>query len=440
MVKKACLLGALSILLASCVTVAPPPPNLYIENLPQSLVTPLTLEERIQMEEAWDTLRQGRLDRAEKAFLRLGPLSPLYAVGLGYVSLLQDNFPAAEEYFKLAVKETSGSLLAHLGLVQLYQKTGEEDKAFNALREVLKIEPLNSWAKEGYESLKAQKTKQAVASAREAAAKGDVETAKESYLKALHYSPESVEIHLALAGLYRSENKIPSALVHLKAAAAGAPDNIEALQMYAATLAEAKQYDRSLDVYQRVLELDSGNQEARQQVEVLKNKLGIVELPSRYNEIPLAASVTREDIAALLAVKLKDVLEETAAQPPIIIDISASWASKFILKVTSLGLLEVHSNHAFQPKRTVTRAELAETLFRVIQYLEGKGHRFIHQMPPGRIQAQDVTPDHFYYQPISQILSYQIMELYTDKTFRPDQPVPGPEAVKTIDILLALVR
>lgn len=440
MVKKACPLGALSILLASCVTIAPPPPNMYIENLPQSLVTPLTLEERLQMQEAWDYLRQGRLDRAEKAFLRLDPSSPLYAVGLGYVSFLQDNFPAAEENFKLALEETPGSLLANLGLVQLYQKTGEEDKAFNALREVLKIEPLNSWAKAGYESLKVQKTEQAMASAREAAAKGDVETAKESYLRALHYSPDSVEIHLALAGLYKSEDRISSALVHLKAAAAVAPDNIEALQMYAAALAEAKQYDRSLDVYQKVLELDSGNQEARRQVDVLKNKLGIVELPSRYKEIPLSAAVTREDIAALLAIKLKDLLEESAAQPPIMIDISASWASKFILKVTSLGLLEVHSNHAFQPKRTMTRAELAETLIRVIQYLEGKGHRFIRQIPPGRIQVQDVTPDHFYYQPISQILSYQVMELYPDKAFRPDQPVPGPEAVKTIDILLALAR
>jgi tetratricopeptide (TPR) repeat protein len=440
LVKKACRLGALSILLVSCVTVAPPPPNLYIENLPQSLVTPLTLEERIQMEEAWDFLRQNRPDKAEKAFLRLGPASPLYAVGLGYVSLLLEDFPAAEENLKLALTETPGSLLAHLGLAQLYQKTGEEDKAFNALREVLKVDPLNSWAREGYEGLKLQKTEQAVASAREAAARGENETAKESYLKALHYSPESVEIHLALAGLYKSENKIPSALVHLKAAIEGAPDNIEALQMYAATLAEAKQYDRSLDVYQRVLELDSENQAARQQVEELKNKLGIVELPSRYNEIPLATAVTREDIAALLAVKLRDVLAETSVQPPIIVDISASWASKYILKVTTLGLLMVHSNHAFQPKRTVTRAELADTLYRTIQYLESKGHRFIHQIPPNRIQVQDVTPDHIYFQPINQIISYQVMELYPDKTFRTDQPVPGTEAVKAIDILLALAR
>lgn len=440
MVIKAVRLGALSILLASCVTVAPPPPNLYIESLPQSLVTPLTLEERIQMSEAWESVKQGRTDRAEKAFLRLGPESPVYAVGLGYVSLLREDFSAAEEWLKLAITENLASLLAHLGLVQVYQKMEDDDKAFNELREVLKIDPLNSWAREGYESLKAQKTEEAVSSARQAAAKGDNETARESYLKALHYSPESVDIHLALAALYKSENKIPNTLVHLKAAAAAAPDNAEALQKYAAALAEAKQYDRSLDFYQRVLELDSGNEEARRQVEELKNKLGIAELPSRYNDIPVSSAITREDLAALLAVKLREVLTETAAQPPIIIDISASWASRYIVKVASLGLLMVHSNHAFQPKRTITRAELAETLFRTIQYLERKGHKFIHQIPPNRIQALDVTPDHFGYQPITQILSYQVMELYPDKTFRPGQPVPGPEASKTIDILLALTR
>jgi len=490
LVIKAVRLGALSILLASCVTVAPPPPNLYIESLPQSLVTPLTLEERIQMSEAWESVKQGRTDRAEKAFLRLGPESPVYAVGLGYVSLLREDFTAAEEWLKLAITENLASLLAHLGLVQVYQKMEDDDKAFNELREVLKIDPLNSWAREGYESLKAQKTEEAVSSARQAAAKGDNETARESYLKALHYSPESVDIHLALAALYKSENKIPNTLVHLKAAAAkgdnetaresylkalhyspesvdihlalaalyksenkipntlvhlkaaaaAAPDNAEALQKYAAALAEAKQYDRSLDFYQRVLELDSGNEEARRQVEELKNKLGIAELPSRYNDIPVSSAITREDLAALLAVKLREVLTETAAQPPIIIDISASWASRYIVKVASLGLLMVHSNHAFQPKRTITRAELAETLFRTIQYLERKGHKFIHQIPPNRIQALDVTPDHFGYQPITQILSYQVMELYPDKTFRPGQPVPGPEASKTIDILLALTR
>jgi tetratricopeptide (TPR) repeat protein len=206
-------------------------------------------------------------------------------------------------------------------------KNGEEDEEFNALREVLKLDPLNSWAKEEYGNLKSQKTDEATAAARDAAAKGDATAAEESFLRALHYSPESVEIHLALAGLYLREDKISNALVHLKAAADGDPENVEALRMYAATLAEDRQYERSLDVYQRVLEIDGSHQEARKQVEVLKDKLGIIELPSRYNEIPLAAELTREDMAALLAVRLRDILTETPAQPPIIVDISASWAS-----------------------------------------------------------------------------------------------------------------
>ncbi|MEW5900926.1 MAG: hypothetical protein AB1715_05635, partial [Acidobacteriota bacterium] len=112
----------LSALLTSCVPVLPPPPNLYIENLPQDMVTPLTLEERILMEEAWDYLRQGRTDKAERAFLRLGQASPLYFVGLGYVALIQENIPAAEENFSQEVRDNPGSLLGRLGLAQVYQK------------------------------------------------------------------------------------------------------------------------------------------------------------------------------------------------------------------------------------------------------------------------------------------------------------------------------
>ncbi|MBN2409491.1 MAG: S-layer homology domain-containing protein [Candidatus Aminicenantes bacterium] len=440
MVRHACGLGIIAVLLVSCVTVAPTPPNLYIENLPQSLVTPLTLEERIQMQEAWDYLRQGWLDKAERAFLRLGPESPLYDLGLGYVFLLRDDFSSAEGYFRLAIEENPGSLLAHLGLTQLYQKTGDEDKIFNALREVLKIEPANFWAKEGYESLKIRKTERAIEAARAAIARGETESGKESYLRALHYSPESIPAHLALARLYRDEERLSSALVHLKAASSIEPDNIGILSAYAETLTEAREYEQSLEIYQRILGLDAEDKLAQERIETLRNRLGIVEIPSLYNAIPLAPAITREDLAALLAVKLKDVLGETSSQPPIIVDISTSWASKFILKASSLGLLEVYPNHAFQPKRNVTREDLAMTLLKVIHHLEGQGHRFIPQIPLEMIEIQDIVPDHYSYRTVRQILSYQIMELYPDKTFRPTLTVSGADAVRTFDILLALVR
>jgi tetratricopeptide (TPR) repeat protein len=440
LVKKASLPICLLFILGACVTVAPPPPNLYIEGLPQSMTADLTLEERIRAEEAWGYLREGWIYKAERSFLRLGENSPLYYVGFGYIALIEGSYETAEQQFNLALQNRPNFLLARLGLAQLYQKTEDDDRAFDELAKILEIDPQNSWARNAFDELKASQTEKAAASAAEALASGDTEKAKSEYLRALHFSPDAAEIHLALAGIYQQEKKPSSAIVHLKAAAEGEPGNTKILAAYAATLAETGEYERSLDIYEKILEIDRGNKEVLQQVESLKNKLGIYDLPSRYNEIPLAEAITREDLSALLAVKLGNALGEPGTQPPIIVDISASWASKFILKVTSFGLLDVYSNHTFQPRRALTRAELAETLTRVIRRLEQKGHRFMPQVSPQRIQISDVTPEHYYYQPIIQILSYQIMELSADRTFGPERPVSGLEAIRTIDILLALTR
>ena len=427
------------ILLISCATVPPPVPTLYIEDLPQSVTATLTLEERIVAEDAWDSLQIGRGDRAARTLARLGEGSPLYFVGLGYAYFLQERLLEAEQSFQAALVESPDLTLAYLGLAQLYQQVGQEDQAFNALREVLKREPGHPWARPEYEKLKEKKTRDTIAVAEMAQAQGDSARAKESYLKALHYSPDSVDAHLAIAEIYKREGLLSSALVHLKAAAAIDPRNKRLLEKYAETLADSKQYERSLEVYENLLELDKGSKRIQGKIENLKNQLGIYELPSRYHEIPLAISLTREDLAALLAVELRDYLGEPATQPPIIIDISTSWASKFILKVTSLGLLDVYSNHSFQPRKDVTRAELAEALFRVIQNLEEKGYRVIRQIPIEMIQVKDVSLENYYYPAILQILAYQVMELFPDMTFRPDQPLSGQEAIKIVDVLLALI-
>ena len=57
--KKVGLPLGLCVLLASCVPAPPPPPNLYLENLPQSLTGAMELEERIQTQDAWNLIRDG---------------------------------------------------------------------------------------------------------------------------------------------------------------------------------------------------------------------------------------------------------------------------------------------------------------------------------------------------------------------------------------------
>ncbi|MBM3284268.1 MAG: tetratricopeptide repeat protein [Candidatus Aminicenantes bacterium] len=440
MVKKIELLCVLFLLTAACATIPPPPPTFYLESLPQSLTIAMTLEERILAEEAWDFIRQGRADKAGKTLSRLSPESPLYYVGFGYIAFLSEDLQSAEAYFQSAASEFPELTLARIGLAQVYERTGEEDKAFNELREILKLNPQHPWAREEYEAMKTKKTQEAVEEAKSALSEGNPGKGKEAYLRALHYSPEFVPAHAALAELYMKEKRLSNALVHLQAAHSIEPGNRKLLENYAATLEQAGQYEKSLEAYEKLFELDTSDKRIQDRIESIKNRLGIYEIPSRYTEIPLATAVTREEVAALVAVKLREVLAEPAPQPPIIVDISASWASRFILKVTALGLLDVYANHSYQPRKPVTRAEMADLVSRIIKHLEGRGYRFIRQIPMERIQVQDVTPEHVCYLPIIQVLSYQVMELFPDKSFRPDLTLAGHEAIRIMDILLALVR
>ncbi len=440
MVKKASIVFLLLTGLWSCATYQAPPPSLYIGSLPPSIVAELTLEERILAEEVWTDLKQGRGSRAEKTVFRLGMDSPIYNVGLGYINFLANKMQSAEKFFRLALQERPELALAHAGLAQIYQKSGRDDQAFAALREVLKTEPDNPWAKQEYETLKNRKMEEVQEEARTSLAEGDTKRAKAALLKALYYSPQHTESHLTLADIYIKENKLQNALVHMKAATTSDPGNKEILKKYAETLLEAGQNTKGLAIYEQLLKLDPQNKEAQDQIQSLRKKLGIFELPSKYESIPSSDAITREEMAALLAVKFKGIVDEMTDSPPIIIDISASWASKFILQITSLQIMGIYPNHTFQPKKTVTRAEMANTLSQFTAYLEKKGYKFIQQIPPDRIEISDVSAQNYYYQPILKMLSYNIMELSLDRAFEPDSTLSGEQTIKLLDIILALIK
>jgi tetratricopeptide (TPR) repeat protein len=259
-------------------------------------------------------------------------------------------------------------------------------------------------------------------------------------LKALYYSPRATEPHLALAKIYNAENKPKNALVHLKAAYSNKTKDKEILEVYGETLFLADESSKSLEMYENLLELDPKNQKAKERIEILKNRLGIFELPSQFNAIPLSDAVTKEQMAAILDIKFKSIIESPPGKPPIIIDISTSWASKYIVKISSLGILDVYPNHTFQPKKIINRAEMTETISRLINILKKKGYRFIVQIPPEKIQISDISRDNFYYQPIIKLISYNLMSLSPGRKFNPDRPVSGQEAIKLLDIILALIK
>ncbi len=87
-------------------------------------------------------------------------------------------------------------------------------------------------------------------------------------------------------------------------------------------------------------------------------------------------------MAALIGVQFREVLGDLNPKPPVIVDITTSWAQRYIVKAAALDVMEVYSNHTFQPKKTMNRAELAETLVRLIDVL--KKERGQHPAPDPR--------------------------------------------------------
>jgi tetratricopeptide (TPR) repeat protein len=236
------------------------------------------------------------------------------------------------------------------------------------------------------------------------------------------------------------ENKPQNALTHLRTASSNEPNNREILKKYGEALFQAEQYTKSLEIYEKLLDLEPQSEEIKEKIETLKNRLGIFELPSQYNSIISREAVSREEIAALLSVQFKEILGEPPTKPQIIIDIATSWASKFILHITSFKIMEVYPNHTFLPKKIVTRAEMAKILLQLINYLRKKGYRFIQQIPLEMIQISDVPPDNYYYEPIIQMVSYDIMDLSAERSFNPDLPVSGTESTKLLNIILTLIK
>ena len=440
MVKKILLVAAFAALTWSCATFEPLPPAFYMEDLPQSLTTEMTLEQRIAAEEAWKDLQTGRSERAGKGFARLGSGNLVAHLGRGFLALQDQDVQAAEQGFKEALKLDPRLVLARVGLAQVALARGDEDQAYSQYREILKLEPDHGWAKPRFEALREKRIEEFTAEGRRAAEIGDAEGAKKAYLSALFYSPESIEANLELARIYRQEKNAASAALHYRAASAGASKDKAILKEFAETLYEDGQFGRSLDIYELLAEASPKDKAVRERIESLKNRLGIYELPSLYNNIPASTAISREEMAALVAVKFGKVLDGGETTPPILVDIATSWASRFILKATALGIMESYENHTFLPKKIINRAELAETLVRLINFLKNKGYRFTSQMAPDRVQISDVPPENYFHAPIVQIVAYQILDLGPQRTFRPDAVVGGKEAVGALDIVLELMK
>jgi Tfp pilus assembly protein PilF len=440
MVKRAAVIGLALLAAWSCASVPTAPPAFYVEELPAAAAMRLRLDDRIAAEDAWDALKAGRPDQAKRYLMKLGTANPVREAGLAYADLLAGNIPAAEARFNSSLAGSPDMTPSRVGLAQIYESRREREKTFDEYREILKREPAHRWAGPRFVSLRNDLVKGSTADAREALVSGNRETAKREFLKVLSFDPQAADAHLELARIYQQEKNTPDALVHFKAALEGRPEDKALMREYAEFLTESGELGQSLDVLEKLAAAEPKDAAVTKRVEEVKAKLGVYELPSQYDGIPALEAVTREDLAALIGVKFADALEAPGRQTEILVDISVSWAQRYIVQVASLEIMSVADNHTFQPRRIINRAELADAAVRLIGVLQTRGAKFVPLVETRRIQIADVSIGSFYYPSITRALAYQIMSLTPDRMFEPEKTVSGEEAIRIMDIIHGLAK
>jgi len=152
-----------------------------------------------------------------------------------------------------------------------------------------------------------------------------------------------------------------------------------------------------------------------------------------FREIQVSESLTREQLAALLAVYFPE-LGQYRASDEVIADVQQSWAQSAIRLVVGVGLLDSMANHTFQPARTVTRGEFAAVLARLTR---------LFSLPASAaplIRPLDVVPDSTLYLELQPALGYGLMTLDNAGNFNVRDVVRGGEAVNIAEKLHRLLR
>src|SRR5262249_62354036 len=85
-------------------------------------------------------------------------------------------------------------------------------------------------------------------------------------------------------------------------------------------------------------------------------------LPAEFRALTSAPQITRGDLAALIGIRLEDILQQAPRTAEVITDTTGHWASAWITEVVAAAVMPPFDNHTFQPRAAVRRVDLAQAV------------------------------------------------------------------------------
>ncbi len=139
--------------------------------------------------------------------------------------------------------------------------------------------------------------------------------------------------------------------------------------------------------------------------------------------------VTRAEVAAMLTRVLVDDIHKNVANNVTFSDIeSDAWYTGYVNEATNKGLFKGFADGTFRPNKAISRAELAKVIANYNQ---------VDSSEMGVVEQHFSDIDgHWAQCEINALGRNGISNGYSDKTFKPDQPISRSEAVKMINHML----
>jgi tetratricopeptide (TPR) repeat protein len=411
---------------------APLYPDFIFPLAPADLGTPATHERHTA---GWLWLQAGDLKAAERNFAASLQLTPGFypsEAGLGWVDLARRNHQGAATHFDRAVAANPRYVPALVGRGEALLAMGNRQMALESFEAAVAADADLAPLRSRIEVLRFRGLQEDVAEARRAAEAGRLAEARAAYEQAIAASPQSPFLFRELADVERRAGDLTAALAHAQKAAELEPTEPRNL-LVAGQIYEAQgELARAVEAYESALALEP-NAAIEARTDGLREKILLAAMPPQFLQIEGSPGVSRAQLAALLGVRLDDLLERaprgTAA---LITDTRGSWASPWIHLVTRSGVMEIYPNHTFQPDTAVRRADLAQAASRVLSLIAAERPRLGDSWRTARHKFPDVSPGHLAYPAASLAVEAGVMRPLVDGSFQLARPVTGAEAAAAV--------
>lgn len=441
------LVVGIALTLAACGARSVPPPAVptaskYPDFMYPAVPTALQREagaDRIEL--AWRFLQGGDTRNAGRDFEGLLKRNPqLYPARAGeaYVALARGDHDHALTAFDDALRAAPHYVPALVGKGQTLLALKRDVDAVAAFEAALVADGSLADVRRRVEVLRFRTVEQVIEAARSTASAGRLDQSRTAYERAITLSPDSAFLYRELAAVERRQGNADRAVEHYARAIELDASDTVALTAMADLLAERQDYQAADAAYRKAVAIEP-TPELTAKIAALAERVRESRFPAEFKAIASAPQVTREDLAALIGVRLERLLATAPQQQVVITDTAGNWAESYIMQVARAGVMDPFENHTFQPRLAMRRGDVAIAVRRLVALAASSNAALRKRLaqPP---KIADMPPTHLVYQAAADAVASGVMPLLEGDRFEVNRPVTGSEATDIVNRAAALSR